>query len=84
MAIQNGMSLLPGLLWLILNLALIIQCLSRNNIFFIFQFYITRKMFRVPLRSLQVEDHCQREHAVVREGKRERYHKYFLEILMKI
>jgi hypothetical protein len=25
---QNGMSLCPGLLWLILNLALIIQCLS--------------------------------------------------------
>jgi hypothetical protein len=27
------MSLRPGLLWLTLNLALIIHCLSRNNIF---------------------------------------------------
>jgi hypothetical protein len=29
----NRMSLCPGLLWLTLNLALIIQCLSRNNVF---------------------------------------------------
>jgi hypothetical protein len=32
------MSLRPGLLWLTLNLALIIQCLSRNNIFFDFAY----------------------------------------------
>jgi hypothetical protein len=37
------MSLSPGLLWLALNLALIIQCLSRNNTY-IFQFYLPRKM----------------------------------------
>jgi hypothetical protein len=36
MALPNRMSLLPGLLWLTLNLALIIQCLSRNNIFIFF------------------------------------------------
>jgi hypothetical protein len=33
MALPNRMSLRPGLLWLTLNLALIIQCLSRNSIF---------------------------------------------------
>jgi hypothetical protein len=33
MALPNRMSLRPGLLWLTLNLALMIQCLSRNNIF---------------------------------------------------
>jgi hypothetical protein len=32
MALQIRMNLRPGLLWLALNLALIIQCLSRNNI----------------------------------------------------
>jgi hypothetical protein len=37
------MSLCSGLLWLTLNLALIIQCLSGNNI--IFQFRIPCKMF---------------------------------------
>jgi hypothetical protein len=36
------MSLRPSLLWLTLNLDLIIQCLSRNDIFF-HQFYIPRK-----------------------------------------
>jgi hypothetical protein len=33
-ALLNRMSLRPGLLWLTLDLALIIQCSSRNNIFF--------------------------------------------------
>jgi hypothetical protein len=36
MALPNRMSLRPGLLWLTLNLALIIQCLSWNNIFIFF------------------------------------------------
>jgi hypothetical protein len=44
MVLLNRTSLRPGLLCLILNLALIIQCLSRNNIyiyiFFFFKFYI--------------------------------------------
>jgi hypothetical protein len=39
----NRMSLRPGLLWTTLNLALIIQCLSRNNI--LFYFYIPCKVF---------------------------------------
>jgi hypothetical protein len=30
---RDGMSLRPGLMWLTLNLALIIQCSSRNNIY---------------------------------------------------
>jgi hypothetical protein len=42
--LSNRMTLRPVLLWLTLNLTLIIQCLSRNNIY-IFQFYIPRKMF---------------------------------------
>jgi hypothetical protein len=52
------MSLRPGLLWLTLNLALIIQCVSRNNIFS--QFYTLRKMSsRTPrVCVLWVEDHC--------------------------
>jgi hypothetical protein len=33
MALPNRMSLCPGLLWLTLNLALIIQCLSRISLF---------------------------------------------------
>jgi hypothetical protein len=53
-----------GLLWLTLNLALIIQCLSQNNFFF--QLYMPRKVFSSPemfshtLRGgvPQVEDHC--------------------------
>jgi hypothetical protein len=52
MALPNRMSLRPGLLWLTLNLATIIQCLSRNNSSFP-HFYITRKMFS----PTQVEDH---------------------------
>jgi hypothetical protein len=43
MALRNPLSLRQGLLWLSLNLALIIQCLSRNNIFFV-QFYVPRMM----------------------------------------
>jgi hypothetical protein len=35
MALPNSMSLCPGLLWLTLNLALIIQCLSLNNLVFL-------------------------------------------------
>jgi hypothetical protein len=55
------MSLCPGLLWLTLNLALIIQCLSRNNI--CLQIYITRKMFPsipgvlIPPPPPTVQDH---------------------------
>jgi hypothetical protein len=42
------MSLRPGLLLLTLNLALVIQCLSRNNNFFL-QFYMRRNFFsRTP------------------------------------
>jgi hypothetical protein len=41
MALTNQMSLRPSLLWLILNLALIIQCLSR---IFFSHFYIPSKM----------------------------------------
>jgi hypothetical protein len=47
------MSLRPGLLWLTLNLALIIQCLSWNNIFFFFNFTYPLRCVRVP----QVEYH---------------------------
>jgi hypothetical protein len=46
MTLPNRMSLRPGLLWLTLNLALIIQCLSWNNIYF-FKFC-----------GPQVEYHC--------------------------
>jgi hypothetical protein len=40
----NRMPLSPGILWLTVNLAMIIQCLSRNNII-ILQFYILRNNF---------------------------------------
>jgi hypothetical protein len=40
----NRMSSHPGLLWLTPNLAQIIRCLSRNNIY-LTQFYMPRKMF---------------------------------------
>jgi hypothetical protein len=55
----NRMFFRPGLLWLALNLALIIQGLSRN-VFFFFQFYIPRKKFLlIPVVSrTQVEDGC--------------------------
>jgi hypothetical protein len=54
MALLNRMSLRPGLLWLTLNLALIIQSLSRNNIFFLF--YVPPKIsLRTPgVRVTQV------------------------------
>jgi hypothetical protein len=42
MALPNRMSLRPGLLWLTLNLALIIQCLPWNNIFISFNFTYPR------------------------------------------
>jgi hypothetical protein len=42
MALPNRMSLRPGLLWLTFNRALIIQCLSRNNV--CFQCNVPRKM----------------------------------------
>jgi hypothetical protein len=53
----NRISLRPSLLWLTLNLALIIQCLSQNNTFY-FQIYIPLRSLRLPSRvSLpQVED----------------------------
>jgi hypothetical protein len=46
MALPNRMSLRPGLLWLTLNLATIIQCSSWNtcNIFIFFLFYVPPKM----------------------------------------
>jgi hypothetical protein len=51
------MPLRPGLLWLTLNLALITQCLSRNNIFV--KFTCPVRYFRVPpwVRVPQVEYH---------------------------
>jgi hypothetical protein len=50
MALINRTSLCPGLLWLTLNPALIIQCILRKDIFFFFfQFYILHNMFsRTP------------------------------------
>jgi hypothetical protein len=57
MALPNRMSLRPGLLWLTLNLALIILCLSWINIFFL--------NFTYPLRCLRVpsvEYHCSNQH----------------------
>jgi hypothetical protein len=59
MALPNRMSLRPGLLWLTLNLALIIPCLSRNNIYIYINFtclvicFPDTQVVRVP----QVEDH---------------------------
>jgi hypothetical protein len=49
MALPNRMSLRPGLLWLIINQALIIQCLSRNNIYIFFNFTYPLKYVRVIL-----------------------------------
>jgi hypothetical protein len=48
MALPNRMSLRPGLLWLTLNLALDIQCLSWNNIFFFFLILRTKMSSRTP------------------------------------
>jgi hypothetical protein len=63
----NWMSLRPGRLWLILNLALIIHCLSWNNIYVCVycNFTYPVRCFRVPpkmtlfpgVRIPQVEDH---------------------------
>jgi hypothetical protein len=50
------MSLRTGLLWLTLNLTLIFQYLSRNNIFLNFTYPVT--CFRVS----QVEDHCSKQY----------------------
>jgi hypothetical protein len=57
MALPNRMSLHPGLLWLTLNLALSIQCLSWNIYIYIYIFFF---YFNYPLRCLhilQVEYH---------------------------
>jgi hypothetical protein len=49
MALPNRMSLRPDLLWLTLNLTLIIQCLSWNNIYIFFSILRSPKMFsRTP------------------------------------
>jgi hypothetical protein len=49
MAVPNRMPLRPGFLLLTSNLALIIQCLSRNNIFFFFfDFTYLVRCFLVP------------------------------------
>jgi hypothetical protein len=53
MALPNRMSLRPGLLWLTLNLALIVQRLSWNNIYSFFNFTYPLRCLRVP----QVEYH---------------------------
>jgi hypothetical protein len=46
MALPARMSLRPGLLWITVNLALIIQCLSQNDIYILFfKFYIRSKTF---------------------------------------
>jgi hypothetical protein len=67
MRVRNLKSLRPGLLWLTLNLALIIQCLFRNNLFLNFAYPVRR--FLVPpkmsshtpgVRVPQVEDHSTR------------------------
>jgi hypothetical protein len=72
-ALANRMSLRPGLLWLTLDLILIIQCLSRNNIFLIS--LSAQDIFAYPLTYLcaspgvhvpQVEDHCLRLRYAVR------------------
>jgi hypothetical protein len=68
MVLPNRMSLRPGLVWLALNLALIIQCLLRNNIYIytFFQSYMPIMMFCVPrwyayprLKSTAIEDRGQ-------------------------
>jgi hypothetical protein len=57
MVLPNRMSLRPGLLWLTENLALIIQCLSLNNILLYFTYPVS--WFRVPpgVQVPQAEDH---------------------------
>jgi hypothetical protein len=57
MALPNRMSLPRALLWLTVNLALIIRCLARINIYrFFFNFTYPLRCFRVP----QVEYYCSR------------------------
>jgi hypothetical protein len=60
MALPNRMSLRPGLLWLTLNLDLIIQCLSWNNIFIFLNFTYPLRCLRVTpgVHVPQVEYHC--------------------------
>jgi hypothetical protein len=60
MTLPNCMSFRPGLLWLTLNLALIIQCLSWNNIYIyiFFNFTYPLRCLRVP----QVEYHWPRQY----------------------
>jgi hypothetical protein len=48
------MSLRPGLLWITLNLDMIIQCLSRNNLFFPPPILHTPEDVSYPLRCLGV------------------------------
>jgi hypothetical protein len=54
MALPNRMSLRPGLLWLTLNLAPIIQCLSWNNIYYFLNFTYPLRRLSLP----QVEYQC--------------------------
>jgi hypothetical protein len=60
MALPNRISLSPGLLWLTLNLTLIIQCLSRNNIFVLnVSAYPIRCLWVPPWVCVpHVENHC--------------------------
>jgi hypothetical protein len=59
MALPNRMSLRPGLLWLTVNLALIILCLSWNNVFIFLNFTYPLRCLCVPpgVRVPQVEYH---------------------------
>jgi hypothetical protein len=52
----NRMSLRPGLLWLTIKLALIIQCVSHNNIFFLSVLHTPRDVFAYPrLKTTDLE-----------------------------
>jgi hypothetical protein len=64
MALPNRMSLHPGLLWLTLNLALIIRCLSRT---FFFNFTFPLRSFRlIPgVRVPHVEDRCSIKYGII-------------------
>jgi hypothetical protein len=53
MALPDRMSLRPFLLWLTLNLALLVQCLSRNTIFC--PYYIPRKMLSPTPRAMPLQ-----------------------------
>jgi hypothetical protein len=54
MALPNHMSLRPDLLWLTLNLAMIIQCVSWNNIY-IFLIYVPPVPGVFPALSTELE-----------------------------